>query len=167
MNGRGLLFLHIAKTLKVWHYIHVKYVSKSINETQKIASDLLDKKIKKGAAPLVFALSGELGAGKTVFAKAIAKSLGIEEPVNSPTFILMHPYEIDRNGFKIFYHIDAYRIDSADDLIPLGIKEILSDSNNIVLIEWSERVEKIIPKNSIRIHIEHIDENTREITIDE
>ena len=143
----------------------MKVISTSVEETQQIASDLLDKYIQKGVSPLVFALSGDLGAGKTAFAKGIAKNLGIEESVNSPTFVLMHPYEINKNGFKTFYHIDAYRLESEKDLAPLGIKEILNNKENIVLIEWSERVEKILPENSVRIHIEHLEENKREIIV--
>ena len=145
----------------------MNYVSKSIEETQKIASDILNEYIQKGVTPLVFALTGNLGAGKTVFAKSIAKELGIEGPVNSPTFILMHPYEIDKNGFKTFYHIDAYRIEKPEELAPLGMEEILNDPKNIVLIEWSEKVEEIIPDNAVRINIKHLDENSREITINE
>lgn len=149
----------------MWYYFHVKYISRSVEETQNIALDLAKRLTDEGNGPLVFALTGELGAGKTAFVQGFAKGLGIEESIKSPTFILMHPYDLNISKYKIMYHIDAYRINSHKELIPLGIKEILNDKKNIVLIEWAERVEKILPDDVIKIHIKHIDENTREITI--
>lgn len=143
----------------------MKYVSNGIEDTQKLATQLAEKSVKGGVGPLVFALMGELGAGKTVFVKAFAKALGVDGPVNSPTFILMHPYEIDARHYKMLYHIDAYRIDKAEDFGPIGIGEVLDGNENIVLMEWADRVERLVPENAIWIHIKHTGENTREIEV--
>lgn len=135
--------------------------SNSPKETQKIAIDLAQKiiKTKKGA---VITLEGELGAGKTTFTQGFADALGIKDKIKSPTFVLMKKYSI---GIFNFYHIDCYRVKDEKDLKILELNEILNMSHNIVLIEWPERVSKIIPKNHITVHIDHVSENERKITI--
>lgn len=121
-----------------------KYLSNSDKETKQIAAKLA----KKGIAR-VFALSGELGAGKTIFVQGFAKGLGIKEKIISPTFVLIHQHKIP-NTAKILYHIDLYRLDQIDHL---GLNEIWSDPNNIVLIEWAEKLKKL-PEETIRISIQ-------------
>ncbi len=143
----------------------MRYVSNSVEDTQKLAAQLAEKSVKDGFGPLVFALMGELGAGKTVFIKAFAKALGVKGPVNSPTFVLMHPYEIEAGRYRMLYHMDAYRIDSHKDFGPIGLGEILEEGSNIVLIEWADRVEELVPENAIWIHIEHTGENTRKFEV--
>lgn len=143
----------------------MKYVSNSIEDTQKLAVQLAEKSVKGGIGALVFALMGELGAGKTMFVKAFAKALGINGPVTSPTFILMRPYEIGFGRYKMLYHVDAYRIDSYEDFSPAGLGEILDDGDSVVIIEWADRVRELIPDNAIWIHIKHMGENTREIEV--
>ena len=99
----------------------------------------------KDKATLV-TLSGELGAGKTAFAKAIAKALGIEETVTSPTFVLEKIYILSSDKpFKRLIHIDAYRLDGGRDLAPLGFDELMQDPGNLVLLEWPERVANVLP----------------------
>ena len=139
------------------------YRTKSPKETQQLAGFLLEKFLKiKSNNALVVALEGELGAGKTTFVQGLAKALRIKAKVKSPTFNLMKHYKIKD---KTLYHLDCYRLRDHKDLSILGIKDILSDSKNFVLIEWSERVKKILPKNHIKIHIDHIDKNIRKITV--
>lgn len=141
------------------------YTTRKPEETQKVAAkfvgELLDFKTE-GAR--VVALEGELGAGKTVFVQAVSKTLGVKENIKSPTFVLMKSYAMIK-GFTL-YHLDCYRLRDEQDLIPLEIKEILTDSKNIVLIEWSERVANVLPKEYFRVHIDHIDETTRNIEIE-
>ncbi|MDP3732922.1 MAG: tRNA (adenosine(37)-N6)-threonylcarbamoyltransferase complex ATPase subunit type 1 TsaE [Candidatus Daviesbacteria bacterium] len=149
----------------------MEFVSNSPRETQEIASDLARKiiKTKKGA---VVALEGELGAGKTVFAKGFAKALGIKSKIKSPTFVLMKKY-VSR-GTNL-YHLDCYRISDHKDLKIPELKEILDMPHHykdrlctktvFVIIEWAERVRKILPKKHIKIHIDHISKNKRKITI--
>ena len=147
-------------------------VSNSLTATQKIASDLA-KKIRQLAdskppdKSFVIGLEGELGAGKTTFVKDLAKALGIKEKITSPTFVIMKRYELRDMDYKFLYHIDAYRLKDEKELIKLGIKEIFSDSQDIVLIEWADRVKKILPKGYISIHMDHVSERERKINIKE
>ena len=91
-------------------------------------------------------LSGELGAGKTAFAKAVAKALGVEETVNSPTFVLEKIYVLPTGkSFKRLIHIDAYRLEKGNDLTPLGFDERMQDSGNLILLEWPEKVSDVLP----------------------
>ena len=136
--------------------------SHSPEETQKIAADLAHKiiKIKKGA---IIALEGELGAGKTVFVKGFAKALGIKSKIKSPTFVLMKKYQVSED--INLYHLDCYRVKDEKDLKIPEMKEIMTMSHNIVLIEWAERIRKILPKKFISVHIDHVSENERKISI--
>ena len=138
------------------------FTSHNPKETQKIAADLAHKilKTKKGA---VIALEGELGAGKTTFIQGFAKALGVKSKVKSPTFVLMKKYKVF-HGTNLF-HLDCYRIGNHKDLKISEFKEIIHEPHNIVLIEWAERVREILPKKHITIHIDHISENERKITI--
>ena len=135
-----------------------QYISTSEKETRKIAQQL-GRKIKTG----VIALKGELGAGKTIFAQGFAKGLRIKEKIISPTFVLIRQHKIPQTE-KIFYHIDLYRIEKPKSLQELGIDEILSNPNNIILIEWAEKLKKL-PKDAIKISITKKGSHTRLITI--
>lgn len=121
-----------------------KYLSSSDEETKQIAAKLA--KENKGN---VFALSGNLGAGKTTFVQGFAKGSGIKEKIISPTFVLIRQHQIPSTT-KALYHIDLYRLDKMDHL---GLEEIWSDPNNIVLIEWAEKLKKL-PKGTIKISIQ-------------
>ena len=141
------------------------YTSKSIKETQNIATDLIEKlENQKYEHAIVIAIEGELGAGKTVFVKGLAQALGLKEKIKSPTFVLIKKYQIPKTD-KVLFHLDCYRLKDENDLIILGIKEILQESHNIVVIEWSDRVKKILPKRHIKIHIDHISSKERRISI--
>lgn len=138
------------------------FVSKSVRETADFATKIAGKISKNfSKKPIVIALEGELGAGKTTFVRAFAKALGVKKNITSPTFVLIKPY---KTADKVIYHIDAYRLKDYKDLEKLGAKGMMTEPGSITLIEWSDRVKKIIPRNGIRIHIDHIDKNTRKIT---
>lgn len=144
----------------------MELISKSYSETKKIAGELAKKLIKKRfKKAIVMALEGELGAGKTTFIKGFSKALGVKEKVLSPTFVLIHRHKIKKSGFKNLYHIDAYRLKSEKDLLKLGTKEIFANPQNIVMIEWADRVKKAIPENTILIRIKHLKKNERKISI--
>ncbi len=120
----------------------------------------------RGNEATVVALSGNLGSGKTTFAKAFARTLGIHEhSVMSPTFVIMKSYDLDPtdNSFKKFIHVDAYRLKKAEEIKKLGWKTLLRDPGNLILIEWPENVGSALPKNIIKISFFRIGENTREI----
>ena len=144
----------------------MEFLSKSPKETQKIASDLAQKiiKRKKGA---VLALEGELGAGKTVFVQCFAKALGIKPKIKSPTFVLMKKYSVPSGTYRgtNLYHLDCYRITGHKDLRIPEFEEMLNEQGSIVLVEWAERIKEIIPKNHLTVHIDHISEKIRKITI--
>ncbi len=152
-------------------------ISKSLEETQKIAADFVEKLRSKGNSiskgslegtfwgATVVGLYGNLGAGKTAFTQCVARMLGVEEKVLSPTFVIMKIYELREKKFQHLIHIDAYRMDSADELAALGWQEIISDPKNLILIEWPERVSAIIPKH-IKVNFEAVDsENSRKIEV--
>lgn len=145
----------------------MKFISKSPVQTQKIASELAHKIVKSGVKnrAKVLALKGELGAGKTTFVKGFAKALGLKVKISSPTFVIMKSFQLQASSFKNLYHIDAYRLKDEKELKKLDIEEVFSKPENIVLIEWSDRVKKILPQKRILIHIDHVDENTRRILI--
>jgi len=96
-------------------------------------------------------LRGELGAGKTAFTKAVAKALGVEEVVTSPTFVLEKIYLLSNQIFKRLIHIDAYRLEKGTDLAPLGFDELMRDSGNLILLEWPEKVAGALPEPAVKI----------------
>lgn len=133
----------------------VKFISSSASETESIGKKLAQK--LKGTE--VIALFGGLGAGKTAFTRGLSEGLGFEDGVSSPTFALVHEYE---GKFPIF-HFDMYRVTSYDDLYSTGFFDYIG--NGILVIEWSENIEALLPDDAIRITIESISENERKITI--
>ncbi len=122
--------------------------------------------LRAGDAATIVALSGELGAGKTTFTQTLARHFGIEETVTSPTFVIQKAYDTKSGPFKRLIHIDAYRLKEARELEVLGWKEIASDPDNLIVIEWPERVAALIPESALRIALEFVDEETRNISYD-
>ena len=119
-----------------------KIISKSEEDTQGFASRLMGESKGFGRKPIIFALQGELGTGKTQFTKGLARHLGIKEIVLSPTFILVreYPFSIKEDKVKL-YHIDAYRLFEEREFMDLGFKEMLKQPN-IIAVEWAEKVSK-------------------------
>ena len=141
----------------------MKYLSKSAEETSKIAKDFLDT-LKASTKATVLALQGDLGAGKTAFAQEVGKILGVVENMHSPTFVIEKIYAINFTGFKKLIHIDAYRLEKDSELLHLGWEELTREPENLILIEWPENVAGIIPAEAKRIYFKFIDETTREIS---
>lgn len=138
------------------------FVSHSESETLQYAEDFAEK-IKPGD---VVALFGYLGSGKTIFAKGLCKALGVEEPVHSPTFVIINEYEGHRNGEALMIrHCDFYRINTEKDIAELGIEEMINQEHHVVIAEWPERIEKILPQSTWRIYFEKRSETERHITI--
>ncbi|HSN78710.1 MAG TPA: tRNA (adenosine(37)-N6)-threonylcarbamoyltransferase complex ATPase subunit type 1 TsaE [Anaerolineae bacterium] len=110
----------------------------------------------------VLALVGDLGAGKTCLARGVARGLGIDEPVTSPTFILVAEYS-SAAGFPL-YHADCYRLEqAAAEAQAIGLDELLLD-DGVAIVEWAERIEAMLPTDHLRITIEVIDDTWRELT---
>lgn len=125
--------------------------------------EIIGKSLEPGS---IIALRGDLGAGKTVLVKGIARGLGIEDEPVSPTFVIMNAYE----GRIPLYHFDLYRISGADELMGIGADEFLY-GGGVSAVEWAERVEEIFPEYTIYIDIkipepDDSSENTREIKIE-
>jgi len=143
----------------------------TIDQIKKIAKELVDKILysPNGEAEraTIVALSGELGAGKTALTQEIGKLLGIKEKMISPTFVIMKNYLLETRNCKLktLVHVDAYRLESSEELLGLGWQEIISDSENIIFIEWPEQVPECIPESAHRVELKHIDEETRSIQI--
>jgi len=138
----------------------MELVTKSAEETKNFGKEVASN-LEGGE---VFALSGELGSGKTTFVQGFAEGLGIKGRIISPTFILMRKYGA---GDKDFYHIDLYRLEGnvENEVINLGLSDIWAKSENIVVIEWAEKIEKIIPKSAKWIKFENLGGEKRKITI--
>lgn len=128
----------------------MQLISKNLKNTEEIAYTLAEEFKTHGG---VIALSGELGAGKTTFAQFFAKALGIQNKIISPTFIIERQYKI--NPAQTLHHLDLYRIETAEDIKSLSIKELLQNPKDILLIEWPEKIKDLhkIPHTLIKINL--------------
>lgn len=137
----------------------MQFISNNVNETIDFAEELA-KSFKGGE---VLALGGELGAGKTHFAKGIAKGLKITDTITSPTFTLMQQYQGEN---LTLYHCDMYRVAESSELYETGFIDAINDLSGICVIEWAENIKDILPKNIININIEITGTDTRIINIE-
>ena len=129
----------------------------SDNQVHDIAVRVVSQLTPVGDQATVLCLQGDLGAGKTTLTQAIAKNLGIEETVVSPTFVIAKFYTPTIGGFTQLAHIDAYRIESEDELGPIGFSELLKQGSTLIVIEWPERIKKSIPNGAVWMNITHQD----------
>ena len=137
----------------------MKYVVKNLEETKMVAIEFANR-LKIGDVVL---LSGDLGAGKTTFTQFVFKSLGVNDVVNSPTFAVLKTYKGKDCNLN---HFDTYRI-TTEEAIECGFDEVLSDKSSITFVEWSDMISPLIPKKNIKVNIKIINENEREIEINE
>jgi len=144
-----------------------KFQTKSEKETEKLGEEIGKKILKEklGKVAKVIALEGDLGGGKTTFLKGFAKGLGIKEKILSPTFILIRKFQIPSTKFQNFYHIDCYRIEKPREILNLSFREIIKDPQNIVAIEWAEKIKKILPRKVLKIKFKILEKKEREILI--
>ncbi|MBI4691941.1 MAG: tRNA (adenosine(37)-N6)-threonylcarbamoyltransferase complex ATPase subunit type 1 TsaE [Candidatus Terrybacteria bacterium] len=169
----------------------MKKISISIKQTKEIAGILARKilRLRSGRGAVIVGLSGELGSGKTTFSQCFARALGIKEKIHSPTFVIFRKHEIrnpkslpadashqamqagetnsksKNQKFKTLYHFDVYRIKKPKEIIDLGWRKIISDSKNIILVEWPEKIKKIFPKKHFWINFTHLAPKKRGIDI--
>jgi tRNA threonylcarbamoyladenosine biosynthesis protein TsaE len=136
----------------------ISLITCSANETFVLASGI-GNKLQGGD---ILALSGELGSGKTCFTSGLARGLGVSEnyQITSPTFTLINEYPAKVR----LYHFDVYRLNDCSEMEDLGYEEYFA-GKGVVVIEWAEKIIKIIPKSAIFINFEYIDDNKRKITI--
>ena len=131
-------------------------ITKTREETERFATEYA-KTLRAGDVVL---LDGDMGAGKTVFSKGVAKGLGIEEEVTSPTYAYMNDYD------GRLFHYDCYRIESVEQAENLGLADYF-DMGGICLIEWSQNIAPLLPRKTKRVIIKKISENEREITYED
>jgi tRNA threonylcarbamoyladenosine biosynthesis protein TsaE len=147
----------------------MKQVSRSLEETKDIATSFL-KTLKPSNSAVIVALHGDLGAGKTAFVKKCAEHFGIQETIISPTFVIEKIYKIPHeqvSPWKHIVHIDAYRFEDSSELRHLGFEEVAKDADNLIFIEWPERIKEFLPKETINIYLKFVDEESREINIED
>ena len=132
----------------------MEFLTHSAKETEEVAFEYA-KTLTGGDVVL---LEGNMGAGKTVFAKGVAKALGITEHILSPTYAYMNDYD------GKLYHYDCYRLSSGEDALSLGLTDYFYQSG-ICLIEWSQNIADVLPKNCKKVKIERISETERKITL--
>lgn len=151
------------------------YRTYSSQETKTLGAVLAEKMLaanrrggRRGAQ--VFTLQGDLGAGKTTFTQGFLRALGARSRVTSPTFVLMKRFPLANSakkaGFTDAYHVDAYRFRAAAESDALGLQDILRNPQSIVLVEWPERLGRLIPRSASRIRFAHgRNEDERRIVI--
>lgn len=148
-------------------------ITTSSEETQKLAKEFA-KKIKGGG---IVCLEGDLGSGKTTFTQGLLSALSVEGPYTSPTFLVMKNYQKEipnpippkrdktppkRDKIQNIYHIDAYRV-GPGDILNLGWEEMISNPENIIIVEWADRIRNIIPDSAIWLKFEWLSDNKRRI----
>jgi tRNA threonylcarbamoyladenosine biosynthesis protein TsaE len=137
-------------------FVNKTFISNSFEETQRLGRDFA-RILEKGDTVCLY---GDLGSGKTTFTQGLAKGLGIKSRIISPTFIIMRSHEL-KNG--TFYHVDLYRIENEEGIESLGLQEIINDGQNVVVIEWAEKLKGFLPKKRIDIKFTYEKDNVRKI----
>lgn len=139
-------------------------ISKSLEDTKSRAFDFVKNLEPLEDSALVVGLYGDLGAGKTTFMKYVAEAFGIENTIQSPTFVIQKIYNLKDKQFKNLVHIDAYRIEEEKETSALKWQETVSNPQNIVFVEWPERISGVIGAHK-KIHFSHGEnENERHIS---
>lgn len=136
-----------------------KYITSSAKQTENLAQKIASRFSNGEVAGLV----GELGAGKTQFVKGLAKYFKIKNPITSPTFVLLKPYAVKSKNIKQLVHIDCYRLDRLEELQTIGLEEFLSNPQNLVVIEWADKIKSILPKDTIWIKFKLGSKNNQRI----
>lgn len=132
-------------------------ISHSAEET-RAAGERLGARLDAGA---VVACIGELGAGKTCFLQGLARGLGVESPVTSPTFVLINEYR----GRVPVHHLDAYRTESLSEVLDLGIEELMH-GDGVTVIEWADKLIPMLPAHTITVTIDGLGDEPRRIVIE-
>lgn len=142
----------------------MKYTSSDEAQTRSIGRQLAS--VVLGGE--VITLSGDLGVGKTVFAKGFAEGIGISDIITSPTFTIMNLYRVDNDSdIKKFVHVDTYRLEKESELLDIGIEDYLYEKDTVVLIEWPEKIASLLEKKTIiSVLLTQKNNNERYVTIE-
>jgi len=137
----------------------MEIITKSPEETKKVGQRLASSLV----GGEIICLSGDLGSGKTTFVQGLASALGLKSRLISPTFILVRKYQLQD---RYLYHVDLYRLEDKVDkeVINLGIVDVWGQKENIVIIEWAEKIEEMIPKSAKWIFFTNLGEEERKIS---
>ncbi|HRH24563.1 MAG TPA: tRNA (adenosine(37)-N6)-threonylcarbamoyltransferase complex ATPase subunit type 1 TsaE [Candidatus Paceibacterota bacterium] len=131
------------------------------------AASFLTELVPSTTGATLITLSGDLGAGKTAFTKALANELGVTDSVTSPTFVLEKVYLLPGYGtWKRLIHIDAYRLKSGEELAALGFDEAMHDPQTLIVLEWPEQVSDALPKPTAALRITASPDGTRTLSYD-
>lgn len=145
--------------------METKHSTHSTDETRALGQRLA-RSVVPGSAIL---LRGDLGAGKTTFAQGLLEELGASRPYVSPTFVIMKQYDLAEpspTGVNRIYHMDAYRIDDPAEMERLGFEEWISDPEGLVLVEWPEKVEPLLPADAVAVSFRWISDTEREVVLE-
>ncbi len=110
----------------------------------------------------VFAFHGDMGAGKTTFIKAICENLGISDTINSPTFAIVNEYRSDSG--ELIYHFDFYRINKIEEVFDFGYEDYFY-SGSLCFIEWPEKVDTLLPKDTVNVYVKVQEDGSREVSL--
>ena len=145
----------------------IEIITKSSKETKKAGMALgqIWGREPLSNKALVVALEGDLGSGKTTFIQGLAQGLKVKENILSPTFVIQKDFLLKLKNFKNLYHIDAYRLKNPEELLELGFKDLIGNPENLIVIEWADKIKKILPKEILKIEFENLGEDKRKITI--
>jgi len=152
---------NLRNELKIATITTIQYITNSVEETQNIAEKIAQQYSHSGG---VIALIGDLGAGKTAFTQGFAKALRVTDKIISPTFILMRQHQLP-NSQRWLFHLDLYRLEDNASISQLGLEEIFSNPQNIILIEWADKILDRLPPSTTKIKFEKISETKRKINV--
>ncbi len=138
---------------------HIAHLEALEQEAKELVASL-----SPGEHATLVTLSGELGAGKTTFTQAIARALGVTDIVTSPTFVLEKMYELTGMPFKRLVHIDAYRLTAGNDLAPLAFHTLYKEPDNLIVLEWPQRVVDALPVADVAITLVPSPDGSRTFT---
>lgn len=110
----------------------------------------------------VFAFHGDMGAGKTTFIKAICENLGVSDTINSPTFAIVNEYRSDSG--ELIYHFDFYRINKIEEVFDFGYEDYFY-SGSLCFIEWPEKVDTLLPKDTVNVYVKVQEDGSREVSL--
>lgn len=134
----------------------------SINDLPAAA----DKFVKAMGDETVYAFYGDMGAGKTTFINALCRRLGVEDDVtNSPSFAIINEYRSDTTA-ELIYHFDLYRLDDIEEALEIGVEDYF-DSGALCFLEWPERIEDILPDDTVRVDVKVNADGSRDLTIND
>lgn len=160
----------VDKLLKICYDFYIKMievVTKSSEETKKTGR-VLGQTLKReplSNKAFIVALEGNLGSGKTTFIQGLTQGLKVKENILSPTFVIQKNFSLTLKNYRSFYHIDAYRLKNPEELLELGFKELIRNPENLIVIEWADRIKRLLPKKILWIKFGNLKGSKRKIQI--